>query len=84
MVSRRCTKIRPKAVGGGIFGRFSNFEKCRSEAADDIMSNVAVDYVGVDVRSKFGDSMLNGGLIIRLFSGRIGLTYFCAVFNGIL
>ena len=39
---RRATKIRPKAVGSGIFGGFSNFEKCRSEAGD-VISGVAVD-----------------------------------------
>ena len=38
---RRLTKIRSKAVGSGIFGRFSNFDKCQSD--------VVVDYVGTDV-----------------------------------
>ena len=37
------TKIRPKAVGGGIFGRILNFDKCRSEVAGDVISAVAVD-----------------------------------------
>ena len=32
-----------KAIGGGIFGGFSNFEKCRPEVADDVVSDVAVD-----------------------------------------
>ena len=40
---RRATKIRTKAVGCGIFGRFSNFHKCRSEVAGDVISGVAVD-----------------------------------------
>ena len=40
---RRATKIRPKPVAGGIFVLFSNFEKCRSEVADDVVSDVAVD-----------------------------------------
>ena len=40
---RRTAKIRPKAVGGGIFGRFSNFDQCRPEVADDVISSVAVD-----------------------------------------
>ena len=31
---RRAAKIRPKAVGGGSFGRSSNFEKCRPGVAD--------------------------------------------------
>ena len=40
---RRATKIRPIVAGGGIFGRFSNFDKCRSEVAGDIISGMAVD-----------------------------------------
>ena len=38
---------------------FSNFEKCRPDAADDPMSGLAAEYVGLDVLVKFGDSMLN-------------------------
>ena len=30
-VTRRTTKIRPKAVGSDIFHRFANFDKCRLE-----------------------------------------------------
>ena len=40
---RRPNKIRPKAVGSGIFDRFANFDKCRSEAAGDVISGAAVD-----------------------------------------
>ena len=41
---RRTTKIRHKAVGGGIFDCFfSNFEKCRPEVADVVVSGVAVE-----------------------------------------
>ena len=40
-------KNGPKAVGGGILGRFSNFDKCRSEVAGD------------DNRVEFGDPRLN-------------------------
>ena len=36
------TKIRPKAVGGSIFGRFSNVDKCRPEVAGDVISGVVV------------------------------------------
>ena len=39
---RRATKIRPKAVGSGTFGRFANFDRYRSEAAGDVISGVAV------------------------------------------
>ena len=36
---RRATKIRHIAVGGGIDDRFiSNFEKCRPEVTDDVIS----------------------------------------------
>ena len=64
---RRATKIRLKAVGSGIFGRFPNFAKRRSEVAGDVISGVAVDYVGMDVRATFGESGLNSGRIILLF-----------------
>ena len=64
---RRATKIRHKAVGNNIFGRFPNFDKYRSEVAGDIMSGLAIDYVGVDVRTIFGESALNSGRIIWLF-----------------
>ena len=37
------TKIQPKAVGSSIFGRFLNFDKCRSEVASDVISGVASD-----------------------------------------
>ena len=53
--------MRPKAVGSGIFGRFPNIDKCRSEVAVDVISRVAVDYVGMDVRAIFGESALNSG-----------------------
>ena len=56
---RRATQIRPKAVGSDIFGRFSNFDKCRLEVDGDVISGVAVEYVGVDVRATFGESGLN-------------------------
>ena len=60
---RRTTKIRRKAVGGGIFGRFANFDKCRPEVAGDLISDVAVDWVVMDVRATFGESGLSIGLI---------------------
>ena len=77
-----------KPSGYGIFGRFSNFDKCRpkeippklSEAVfsavflcynfppehdNDIISGVAIQYVGVDVYIKFGDYRSNGFRNIR-------------------
>ena len=67
-VKRRDTKIRPKAVGSGIFGRFRNFDKCRSGAVGDVISGVTVDYVGVDVRATFGESASNRGRTILIFT----------------
>ena len=45
---------------------FLNFDICRTEVADDVISGVAVDWVVVDVLAKFGDSRLSNGRIIRL------------------
>ena len=50
-----------KAVGCGIFCRFSNLDKCRPEAAGDVISGMALDYVGMGVRASFGDYKLNSG-----------------------
>ena len=36
-------EIRPEAVGGGIFDRFTNFYKCRPEVAGDVISGRAID-----------------------------------------
>ena len=63
--ARRCaTTIRLKAVGSRIFGRFANFDKCRSKILVDVISGVAVDYVSTHVRATFGESGLNNGRII--------------------
>ena len=61
---RRATKIRPKAVAGGILGRFANFDKCRAEEAGDVISGVAADYVGMDVHATSAETALNSGRII--------------------
>ena len=55
-----------KAVGYGIFRRFSNIDKCGPEAAGDVISGMALDYVGTDVPASFGDSWLTSGKPIRL------------------
>ena len=70
----RSSEIRPKAVGCGIFCRFSYLDKCQSDVASHVISGVGVDQVGVEVRAKFDASRLNGGQIIRLF-GRPDLFY---------
>ena len=49
----RSGEIRPKAVGCSILGIFSNFDKCRLEAAGDVISGVALDKAGVNVHTEF-------------------------------
>ena len=39
---RRATKIQPKAIGGPIFGRFSNFDKCRPGVGGDIVPGLSM------------------------------------------
>ena len=53
------TQILPKAVGGGIFRRFSNFNKCRTEVAGDVISSRFMEPDVPDNRVKFGDLRLN-------------------------
>ena len=50
--------------------------------ADPVYSHIGatVNWVGMNVRDKFGDSGLNSGRIIRLVGGRTRFTQFCAVF----
>ena len=81
----RATKIRPKADGSGIFGRFPTFDKCQSEELGDVISGVDVDNVNMDARATFGESALNIGRTI-LFFGRSDPFYasLCPVFNWIL
>ena len=55
---------RPKAVGGGIFDCFSNFNIYRPEFADDVITGKAVEQVSMYVRGKFCDYILNSGRII--------------------
>ena len=61
-------EIQPKAVGCGIFFRFSNVDNCRAELTGDVISGKALEYLGLDVLAKLGDSRLNNGRIIRLFA----------------
>ena len=54
--AKRCaTQIRPKAVGGGIFGHFSNFDKCRLEVAGDVISDKPMGPDVLNNHVKFGD-----------------------------
>ena len=66
LAKRSATNIRPKAVQGGIFGRFFKTFIYRTEVAVDALTGVAVEQVGMDVCGKFCDSRLNGGRLIRL------------------
>ena len=54
-----------------------SFGKCQPEVAGDVISDTAVEWIGVDVRAKFGDARLNSGRIIRLFplAGPVLRTY---------
>ena len=56
----RNTNVGQIIVIGDIFGRFANFDKCRPEVADDVISGANVGFVGMDVPVKFVDSSSNG------------------------
>ena len=59
----RSWEIPPEAVGGGILDSFCyNFQL---KVDTDVISGLAVDYVGMDVDVKFGDSRSNGSRDIR-------------------
>ena len=51
----RLREIPPEAVGGGIFDSFFRYN-FRREVGNDVISGMAVDYVGMDASVKFGDS----------------------------
>ena len=61
----RSGEIQPKAVGSSIFGRFLISDNCRPKIAGDVISAVVVEYIGMDVPVKFGDSKSNGSWDIR-------------------
>ena len=77
-------EIQQEAAGGGIFDRFSNFDKCKRDVAGDFVSSMAVGQVGVNVAAKFGDYMLSNGRIIRLLGWSDAFHALFAVFNCIL
>ena len=62
------TKIRPRAVRGGICDRLKKFDRCQLKVAGDVISSAAVDYIGMDFDIKFGDSKPSTGRIIWLFA----------------
>ena len=76
---RRDNKIRPKAPGNDTSAVFSNFQKCQPEVDEDVISGLAVDYVGMNVRVKFDDSKLNIDRIIRLFACAPVLRTLCSI-----
>ena len=58
---------------------FSNFDKYRLEAADDVVFGAALVHVGVDVSAKF-----SVGELFNSLAGRILFTLFRAVFSYII
>ena len=54
-------KFDPKPSVAAFSAVFSNFDQCRLEVAGDVVSGVAEDWVGLDVRVKIGDSTLKTG-----------------------
>ena len=66
----RSQEIPSEAVGGGIFDRFVflKFDNCQLEVASDVISDMAVQYVSMDVCVKFGDSKSNRSGDIRLLT----------------
>ena len=66
-----------KALGCGIFGRLSNFDKCRPEATDSVISSRFVTPFVLEKCVKFGDPSLKhspeippdavGGRIVDIF-----------------
>ena len=80
VVSDNSVKFRDPLATNGIFSRFPSFDKCRSEAASDVISGVAVDSVGMDVRAISGEPGLNSSRII-LLSGRPDPFYASLVFS---
>ena len=55
-------KFNQKLTEAAFSADFSNFDKDRQEVASDVISSLAVEKVGIDVRVKFGDSRLNSPL----------------------
>ena len=77
-----CIKLNAyKTAEYVIFDRFSNCDKYRPEAAGDVISGLALDYVGADVPARLGDFKLNSGRTIQLFVRSDPFCAFCAVFN---
>ena len=60
-------EIRYKAVGSGISGRILNSDNSRPEVTSDVISGLAVYWVGIDAWLKYGYSRLNNGRIIHSF-----------------
>ena len=55
----RSREVPPEVVGGVIFGGFFR-DDFRLEVVSDVMSGTGVEYLGVEVFVKFGDSRSNG------------------------
>ena len=66
LAKRRATQIRPKAVGGAIFGPFSNVSNFRPDVHSDVVSVEVVEATGLKVRVKLGESRSNRSRDMRL------------------
>ena len=53
-----------------IFGRFSNVDNFRPERDNDVISGLAIDRTGVQVRVKLGDSRSNNFGAMHVFTDR--------------
>ena len=58
-----------------------NFDKCQLEANGDVISGVALEYVGMVVPAGFGDNGLDSCRIIRFFGWPDPFYALFAVFN---
>ena len=56
LVGQAKRHIRPKVVWAAVSTIFSNCDIYRPEVADDVVTGMAVEQVGLDVRGKFCDS----------------------------
>ena len=54
-----------EALGGAIFGRFSNVGIFLPEVASEVISDMVVELTGMDVRVTFGDFRSDGSRDIR-------------------
>ena len=76
-------KFDPKLSEVAFSAVFSNFDKCPSKVASDLVSGAAEDKVALDVCVKIGDSTLNVAFLFDSLPAAPVLRI-CAVLNCIL